>query len=236
MPAQPLRPLIRGMLAMLLVMGAVGLIYALYHTTNKIETKRPDEEARRRVLNQQGKNQGASRLYNVQAALLTLEVRANKGDPVAQHSFGRIREIGLNPSHFNAAQPAAWFLGRPGISLFAGEPPRVLLTTAIFFDIPTLPSNERLAAEWYLRAALQGDAEAQFDYARHLSFARTDPVESAKWYLLADFRYVDKQGLIIQGKRPEGTPPWVPVTVTPEQRAEAERRARAFVPRPEPKK
>lgn len=265
MLANPLKPLILGMFAMVLVMGAVGLITAIHQTAEdqqalaqqariqntqvmaEVNSRRAEGEKSLRVRRQpvpavaaeqaaqRQVAEAAKRPIDVGAALVRLEILAAKGDPIAQSSLGAIHEIGLKPSDFNFAPPAAWILGRAGFTLF-GEPPRELLNTARFINIPTRPSNERLAGEWYLRAALQGDAEAQYEYARHLSFARTDPVESAKWYLLADFRYVDKQGRIIQGKRPEGISPWVPVTVTPEQRAEAERRAKAFVPTPEPKK
>lgn len=86
--------------------------------------------------------------FDVQVAFTRLEASAARGDPNAQYSLGAIYEIGIKPEFFNRDRPAAWILGRPGWILF-GESPRQLLNSAHFVNLPSLPSNERLAGVWF---------------------------------------------------------------------------------------
>ena len=193
----------------------------------------------------------ARRKINVSERVEALRLKAEDGDPESQYLYGCLKRFGLTGlGDFNPDGTARQF--RPLVAYpVLGENFGGKLHEVLFVDLPEITRDETAAMSWFERAALQGHDEAQYEMAHYHSFdgPGRDAVEAYKWYLLGRTTYLDSKGLIHTTRRlgkdgriqheplPPGSRPYVPPalvdTLTPEQRAEAQKRAKAFVPRKE---
>ncbi len=92
------------------------------------------------------------------------------GDKPADEAFGAFQR-GLYLTAFNLAKPQAE----------KGDPASQTLIAEIYARGLGIPANQKLAAEWYEKAANNGVVEAQFRYAALLlqgTYARKDPVKA----------------------------------------------------------
>lgn len=92
------------------------------------------------------------------------------GDKPADEAFGAFQR-GLYLTAFNLAKPQAE----------KGDPASQTLIAEIYARGLGIPANQKLAAEWYEKAANNGVVEAQFRYAALLlqgTYTRKDPVKA----------------------------------------------------------
>jgi S1-C subfamily serine protease len=126
---------------------------------------------------------------------------------------------------------------------------------AAFYQVGIIVGERDLqkAAYWYLRAAKQGDVSSQFDIGKCYAYGEGVPqdyVEAYKWFNIVaaskDVNLNDATNYLDAKHVEELKKMWVPVPdmarkernqlammMTPEQIAEGQRRASAFVPKPE---
>lgn len=180
-----------------------------------------------------------------------VSVKAANGDPESQYLWGWLCRFGLSGlGDFNPDGTARQLRPMVAYPVF-GENLFGKTNDVLFVDLPVLERNEKAALEWFERAALQGHAEAQYELAQHRTFAGPgeDLVEAYKWYLVAKTRYFDSRdvvhstrrlgddGLIRYAALPPESRPYVPPgllnSLKPAQKAEAEKRAKAFKPKKE---
>lgn len=190
------------------------------------------------------------RQINVRQRIEALRLKAEDGDPESQYLFGRLTRFGLRClGEFNPDGTAREL--RP-IAAYPtlGEPPGKLHEVR-FVDLPDITRDEASAMRWFERAALQGHGEAQQEMALDRTFRGPgdDQIEAYKWYLVSQTSYFDPEGMIRTTRRlgmdgracydplPPDSRHYVPQgllnSLTAEQKAEGEKRAKAFRPKKE---
>jgi len=193
----------------------------------------------------------ARRKINVSERIEALRLKAEDGDAESQYLYGWIKRFGISGlGDFNPDGTARQIRPTVAYPILGGNSVGKL-HEILFVEIPVITRDETAALSWFERAALQGHDESQYEMAHYHSFAGPgyDVVEAYKWYLLGRTSYFDSTGLVHTTRRlgedgriqhealPPGSRPYVPPalvdTLTPEQRAEAQKRAKAFVPRKE---
>ncbi len=191
------------------------------------------------------------RKIDVSQRVEALRLKAEDGDPESQYLYGWLKRFGTGGlGDFNPDGTARQL--RPMVAYpVLGENLTGKLQEVLFVGLPEITRDETAALSWFERAALQGHDESQYEMARYHSFAgpALDVVEAYKWYLLGHTSYLDSTGLPHSTRRlgedgrirheslPSDARPYVPPglinQLTPEQKAEAQKRAKAFVPRKE---
>ena len=180
-----------------------------------------------------------------------VRVKAANGDPEAQYLYGCLCRFGLSGlGDFNPDGTVRQLRPMVAYPVF-GENLFGKTNDVLFVDLPVLERDEKAALEWFERAALQGHDEAQYEVAHHRTFAGPgeDLVEAYKWYLVAKTRYFDSRDVVHSTRRlgddgrisyatlPPDSRPYVPPgllnSLKPAQKAEAEKRAKAFKPKKE---
>jgi hypothetical protein len=162
---------------------------------------------------------------------------AEAGDADAQNLLGVIYRKGmdavihLNPdTHGMQISPLV-------LSALTGEDLSGRAITSIrFVSIPVIPANPQEAVRWLERAALQGHREAQATLAGLLFYDLRDQVAAYKWSLIADVEPADPTVGKLTGHSPASRKllrERVLQKLTPDQKAEGEKKARAFVPKKE---
>jgi hypothetical protein len=190
----------------------------------------------------------ARRPIDVRQHVEALRLKAEAGDPESQYLYGWLNRFGTSGlGDFNPDGTATFLRPLTAPPVF-GENLTGKLHEVRFVDLPEITRDEAVALKWFARAARQGHAEGQYELAHHHSFDGDgyDLVEAYKWYLIARTRYLDAKGYVhstrhigADGKisyeplpadaRPYA-PPGLVNQLTAEQKAEAERRAKAFKP------
>lgn len=180
-----------------------------------------------------------------------VSVKAANGDPESQYLWGWLCRFGLSGlGDFNPDGTARQLRPMVAYPVF-GENLFGKTNDVLFVDLPVLERNEKAALSGSSAPRLQGHAEAQYELAQHRTFAGPgeDLVEAYKWYLVAKTRYFDSRdvvhstrrlgddGLIRYAALPPESRPYVPPgllnSLKPAQKAEAEKRAKAFKPKKE---
>ena len=193
----------------------------------------------------------ARRKINVSERIEALRLKAEDGDAESQYLYGWIKRFGISGlGDFNPDGTARQIRPTVAYPILGGNSVGKL-HEILFVDIPVITRDETAALSWFERAALQGHDESQYEMAHYHSFAGPgyDVVEAYKWYLLGRTSYFDSTGMVHTTRRlgedgrirheplPPGSRPYAPPglvgILTPAQKAEAQKRAKAFVPRKE---
>ena len=191
------------------------------------------------------------RQINVRQRIEALRLKAEDGDPESQYLFGWLTRFGLRAlGDFNADGTARELLPLAAYPTL-GENLSDKMSAVLFVDLPEIVRDEAAALRWFERAALQGHGAAQHEMAHDRTFRGPgdDQVEAYKWYLLSHTCYFDPEGMVRTTRRlgldgqvrydplpPDSrhyVPPGLLNSLTPEQKAEAEKRAKAFRPKKE---
>lgn len=148
---------------------------------------------------------------------------ADKGNAAAQNNLASMYLKGHGVPR-NPIEGAKWMQS----AAKQGLPKAQLNMGALYADGIGVGRNALEAVRWIRRAADQGDAEGQrilghvFEEGR---LARADSVEAYKWFVLASAQGDDEA---------QEARDLIATSLTDKQIAEGQRRASAFVPRPEP--
>jgi S1-C subfamily serine protease len=148
---------------------------------------------------------------------------AVKGNAAAQNNLALMYLNGQGVAK-NAIEGAKWMQ----IAAKKGLPKSQLNLATLYLDGTGVGRNPPEAMNWYRRAANQGDAEGQRILGQlHAEgqLVRADQVEAYKWFSLAAAQG-DNEAREARDR--------VARTLTVQQLADGQRRAAAFVPRPEP--
>lgn len=156
-------------------------------------------------------------------ALRIFRPLAERGQVLAEYVFGLMYANGQGvPQSFHQAM--TWHRKAAD----QGEAKAQFSVGLMYFKGLGVPVNRAEAFKWYSRAAAQGDPAAQYNlgamYARGEAVKR-DPVQADTLYILAATARL-RAAAAAQRRLAR--------SMTVAQRAEAEKRARAFVPKPEP--
>ena len=249
MAQDPLRPLIRGMLAMILIGAAVLFVHALRQVVleeqRRSESNRKAYEALQEKTRQEreaaerkaAEARAKERTVDVGAAFGDLRRKAEGGDPDAQYLLGRIYAVGMQRIFIKPPEGknGMGYATRLVVALTGEDPISPASRGLRFTSIPVIPSNPDEAYRWYERAALQGHRQAQASLGQKF-LLRPDPRDGYYWMLLA----AEPMFLPAEAKISDFTPEWLRTMqkqakdrMTPEQVAETEKRAKAFRPKKE---
>lgn len=160
---------------------------------------------------------------------------AEAGDADAQNLLGVIYHKGMDAViHLDSGTHGMQFSPHVLSALTGEDLSRGSMPSIRFVSIPVIPANSQEAVRWLERAALQGHREAQATLASLLFYTLQDPVASYKWSLIAD------SAAPTEGKLDGHTPASRKLLrerllqkLTQDQVAEAEKKAKAFVPKKE---
>lgn len=254
MTQDPLKPLIRGMLVMILVIAGVFAVYSLRQVVleeqRRIEANdkamqekwRQEREAadranKARLEQQMADSRAKERLIDVGAAFGELRRKAEGGDPDAQYLLGRIYVVGMQGIFIKPREGSTGmgYVSRLVQALTGVSPIGPTAKGVRYISIPVIPANLDEGYRWYERAALQGHRQAQASLGQKF-LLRTDPSDGYYWMLLA----AEPMSLPAEAKISDFTPEWLRTMqkhakdrMTPEQVAETEKRAKAFQPKKE---
>jgi TPR repeat protein len=162
---------------------------------------------------------------------------AEAGDADAQNLLGVIYHKGmdavihLNPDTHGMQISPHVLSALTGEDLSRGSMPSIR-----FVSIPVIPANSQEAVRWLERAALQGHHEAQATLASLLFYTLQDPVTSYKWSLIADANPTASTDGKLDGHTPASRKllrERILQKLTPDQKAESEKKAMAFVAKKE---
>ena len=148
------------------------------------------------------------------------KIKAEKGDAAAQFALGLMYDVGQGVPK-DEAEAVKWIRKAAD-----QEHARAQYNLGVMYaDGQGVPKDEAEAVKWYRKAADQGDAKAQsllgLMYETGLGVPK-DKTEAYKWYLLAEAQGDEEAKKAISGIEGE---------ITPAQRAEGQRLARAWKPR-----
>jgi len=160
---------------------------------------------------------------NYDEALKWYRRAADKGNAAAQNNLASMYLKGLGIPR-NPIEGAKWMQ----LAAKQGLPRAQLNLGALYADGIGVGRNPLEAVRWIRRAADQGDAEGQRILGHVFvegQLARVDSVEAYKWFVLAAAQGDDEA---------QEARDLIATNLTDKQVAEGQRRASAFVPRPEP--
>jgi TPR repeat protein len=160
---------------------------------------------------------------------------AEAGDADAQNLIGVIYHKGMDAIiHLDPGTHGMQFSPQVLSALTGEDLSRGSMPSLRFVSIPVIPANSQEAVRWLERAALQGHREAQSTLASLLFYTLQDPVSSYKWSLIAD------ADAPTDGKLTGHTPASRRLLrerllqkLTQDQKAESEKKAKAFQPKKE---
>jgi TPR repeat protein len=163
--------------------------------------------------------------------------KAEAGDADAQHLLGVIYHKGMDTVIHLDQGTHGMQLTPQVLSALTGEDlSRGAMPSIRFVSIPVIPANPQEAVRWLERAALQGHREAQATLASLLFYTLQDSVAGYKWSLIADAG----PDASMEGKLTGHTPASRKLLherllqkLTPDQKAESEKKAKAFVAKKE---
>ena len=151
---------------------------------------------------------------------LETKVKAEKGDAYEQAVLGFMYEDGRGVAK-DEAEAVKWYRKSADQGNFIAQ----LSLGNMYAHGRGVVKDEAEAVKWYRKAADQGDAKAQtllgLMYETGLGVPK-DKTEAYKWYLLAEAQGDEEAKKAISGIEGE---------ITPAQRAEGQRLARAWKPR-----
>lgn len=264
MPPNPLKPLIKGMFAMLFLAAALIFVFVVRSaiseeqnraTANRkrieesqrqvkaeqdrirTEVARKEQELKLRREQQAAEARAKERTVDVGAAFGDLRRKAEGGDPDAQYLLGRIYAVGMQRVFIKPPEgrTGMGYATRLVVALTGEDPISPTARGLRFASIPVIPANPDEATRWYERAALQGHRQAQCSLGQKF-LLRPDPSDGYYWTLLA----AEPMFLPSEAKLSDFTPELLRTMqkhgkdrMTPEQVAEAEKRAKAFKPKKE---
>ncbi len=162
---------------------------------------------------------------------------AETGSADAQNLLGVIYRLGMDQViHLDPGTHGMQFSPHVLSALTGEDLSRGAMPSIRFVSIPVIPANSQEAGRWLERAALQGHREAQATLASLLYYTLHDPVAAYKWSLIADA----DPAASTEGKLDGHTPASRKLLrerllqkLTQEQVAEAEKKAKSFVPKKE---
>ena len=163
--------------------------------------------------------------------------KAEAGDADAQNLLGAIYRLGmdqvirLDPGTHGMQFSPHVLSALTGEDLSRGSMPSIR-----FVSVPVIPANSQEAGRWLERAALQGHREAQATLASLLFYTLQDPVAAYKWSLIADAGHDASTEGKLTGHTPDSRKllrERLLQKLTPDQKAESEKKAKAFVAKKE---
>lgn len=169
----------------------------------------------------------ATEVATPESALKELLAKAETGDAEAQFKLGIIYESGKGvPQNF--AESIKW-TRKAAEQGFAEAQTRL---GKCYGEGRGVPKDIKEETKWYRRAAEQGDADGQTMLAMRVNFglADKDVVEAYKWACIAAAHAGGENGKFITEFRDK-----LLKEITPEEVAEAQRKAASFVPKKEAK-
>jgi len=163
----------------------------------------------------------AWRRGDYKSALKILQPLAEEGHPIAAHRLGVMYVLGQGVPK-DSAEAIKWFY--QAAEQGQGESQHSLGLRYLWGD--GIEKNPETAAAWFIAAANQGIPDSATwlaDIYWNGNGVSPDPIEGYKWMILAGdkFNINHRQGVTIEQFAAQ---------LTPQQRAEAEQRAKAFVP------
>jgi hypothetical protein len=157
------------------------------------------------------------------AALREFQAAAQKGDPEAEFYLGWLYDNADGVEH-DDDEAARWYRRAAD----QGYAPAQHYLGLLYADGEGIGQDFGQAETWFRRAALQGNPGAQYALGvmyRDGVVVDKDPVEALKWLILA----VD-HGAAEEDEEAAPAREALARSLTPEQRADAEQRVRAFQP------
>lgn len=168
--------------------------------------------------------QAKRRTIDVTVAFTKKLHQAQAGDPNAQHLIGYIYYLGMDRIVGTGENRLAIY-NRTVITMLIGEDPEI----RPLVSVPTFKQNDEVAAKWFERAALQGHRGAQ-TYLGITNAGRGKYDLAYLWMLIADGPALPDE--INLPKAPAEVRKSMKETfrkrLTPEQAAEAEKKAKEF--------
>ncbi|MEI6794241.1 MAG: hypothetical protein WCL05_03260 [Verrucomicrobiota bacterium] len=162
---------------------------------------------------------------------------AEAGSADAQNLLGAIYRLGMDQIiHLDPGTHGMQFSPHVLSALTGEDLSRGAMPTIRFVSIPVIPANPQEAGRWLERAALQGHREAQATLASLLYYTLQDPAAAYKWSLIADADPAASTEGKLTGHSPDSRRllrERVLQKLTPDQKAEGEKKAQAFVPKKE---